>query len=330
MSDQLGLPEPAATLLRKTHAILDEHVTPHTPGGEGWKLGGGTVLAARWEHRDSFDLDIQIHPETERAHLERKANPELWRKMYAAGATRIDMEATPTIIFGEGGRIEFVEARPIPRKGHRVERLPSGTAVLLASSQILAGKLIHRGTDAPVRDLYDLAVARTADLKATAIAVNALRAFDARTAASSWARREKAYRNEAQTELHGVPPQYAAIAENPALHARQTLLAARYTGISIAVGRSGIVVRVRNREFERQLVYKTREEARHGFEEAGVNAAIRARGLSPGRILNESNNALDAGREATILALSDQPGEGPGGTRARGPKQEKGQSGPAR
>ena len=307
MSDQLHLPEPAAALLVKTHAILDEHVTPHTPGGEGWKLGGGTVLAARWQHRESFDLDIQIHPETERAHLERKANPELWRKMYAAGATRIDLEATPTIVFGERGRIEFVEARPIPREGHRLERLPSGSAVLLASSQILAGKLVHRGTDAPVRDLYDLAVARTADPEAMAIAVNALTAFDARAADSSWARREAAYRNEGQTELHGVPPQYAPIAENPALHARETLRAARYAAMSVEVARSGIVVRVRSREFERQLVYTTRDEARHGFEEAGVNAAIRARGLSPGRIRNETNNALDAGREETILALSDQP-----------------------
>ena len=319
MSCRLHLPEPAAALLVKTHAILDQHVTPHTPGGEGWKLGGGTVLAARWQHRDSFDLDIQIHPETDRAHLERKANPELWRKMHAAGATHIDMEATPTIVFGERGRIEFVEARPIPREGHRLERLPSGNAVLLASSQVLTGKLVHRGTNAPVRDLYDLAVARSADPNATAIAVNALTAYEARMAAGSWARRETAYRNEAQTELRGVPPEYAPIAENPALHARETLQAARYAAISVEVGRNAIVVRVRNREFEQQLVYKTRDEARQGFEEAGVNAAIRARGLSPGRIRNESNNALGAGREATILSLSDQPGGGTGGTRARGP-----------
>lgn len=32
------------------------------------------------------------------------------------------MEATPTIVFGGRGRIEFVEAQPIPREGHRLER----------------------------------------------------------------------------------------------------------------------------------------------------------------------------------------------------------------
>ena len=330
MSHQLHLPEPAATLLVKTHAILDEHVTPHTPGGEGWKLGGGTVLAARWQHRDSFDLDIQIHPETERAHLERKANPELWRKMHAAGATRIDMETTPTIIFGERGRMEFIEARPIPREGHRLEELPSGTAMLLASSQILTGKLVHRGTHAPVRDLYDLAVARTTDPEAAAIAVNALTTYEVRQAASSWTRRETAYRNEARSELHNVPSEYAPIADNPALHARETLRAARYIAVSVEVNRSGIVVRARNREFEQQVVYKTRNEARYGFEKAGINTAIRARGLHPGRIRNETNNALDAGRNATILALNDPPEGDTDETRTRGPQRERGRTGPAR
>ena len=98
---------------------FDAQQQAHTPGGEGWKLGGGTVLAARWHHRKSFDLDIQIHPETERAHLELKRNPDLWRKMYAAGATRIDMKATPTIFFGKERRIKFIDATPIPLGGHR-------------------------------------------------------------------------------------------------------------------------------------------------------------------------------------------------------------------
>ena len=317
MTERLQLPESAADLLKRTHAILDEHVTPHTPGGEGWKLGGGTVLAARWQHRDSFDLDIQIHPETERANLERKTNPELWRKMYAAGATHINMEATPRIIFGTSGRIEFVEARPIPREGHRLEELPSGSAVLLASSQILTGKLIHRGSDAPVRDLYDLAVGQTTEARATAIAVNALTAYEARTAATRWNQREAAYRKEALNELTGVPAEYAQIAKNPARHAQETLKTARYTAMSVEVGASGIVVWLRSRRVERQLVYKTRNDARQGFEEAGINAAIRGRGLNPGRIRNQANNALDAGRETTIMALSDQDGSDGGLTQGR-------------
>ena len=36
-----------------------------------------------------------------------------------------------------------------------------------------------------------------------------------------------------------------------------------------------------------------------GFEASGLNAALRAQGLDPSRIRNETNNALDAGREKT-------------------------------
>ena len=71
-------------------------------------------------------------------------------------------------------------------------------------------------------------------------------------------------------------------------------------------------------------------EARQGFEESGLNAAIRARGRSPGRIRNEANNTLDIGREAPILALSDEPAGGSDGTQRRGPQRERRQAGPGR
>ena len=327
-TEPLRLPTPAATLLERTHAILDAHVTPHTPGGEGWKLGGGTVLAAHWHHRTSFDLDLQIHPETERAHLEQKRNPELWRKMYAAGATRIEIEATPTIFFGNEGRIEFVEARPIPRHGHKTEQLPSGRAVVLAPSQILTGKLIHRALSAPVRDLYDLGVARTADPKATAIAVNTLTGRQVQAAAAHWKRHEVTYQKDARTELEGVAPEYTHIAENPALHARETLQKARYVAIHVEVGSSGIVVRLQNAELGQQLVYEDGEQARYGFEAAGVNAAIRAAGFNPGRIRNECNNALDAGRAKTILTAGEAPSGG-SGNQGRNPDRNR-EGGPTR
>ena len=40
-------------------------------------------------------------------------------------------------------------------------------------------------------------------------------------------------------------------------------------------------------------------EARQGFEESGLNAAIRSRGRSPGRIRNEANNTLRRPRART-------------------------------
>ena len=89
-------------------------------------------------------------------------------------------------------------------------------------------------------------------------------------------------------------------------------------------------MRFRNREFGKQLVYKSRDEARSGFEASGLNAALRAQGLDPSRIRNETNNALDAGREKTILVLGDSGEQGSPGARARGPQHTRGPTGPVR
>ena len=66
---RLTFPEPAADLLARCHEILDRHVTPHAPGGAGWAIGGGSALAARWQHRWSKDLDIIVGSGTEFARL---------------------------------------------------------------------------------------------------------------------------------------------------------------------------------------------------------------------------------------------------------------------
>ena len=80
----------------------------------------------------------------------------------------------------------------------------------------------------------------------------------------------------------------------------------RYVSMCVEVGTSGIVVRLRNAELEQQRVYEDRQQASHGFEEAGINATIRAAGFSLGRLRNEANNALDTGRRTTIISLGEQ------------------------
>ena len=83
------LPEPARTLLGRTRAILDAYVTPRTPDRSGWRIGGGTILAARWRHRESHDVDLLVHPRTETRLLNPQAAPELHRRLAAAGARKI-------------------------------------------------------------------------------------------------------------------------------------------------------------------------------------------------------------------------------------------------
>ena len=69
-AESLTLPEPARTIFSRTRAILDAYITPHTPDRSGWKIGGGTILAARWRHRESQDIDLLVHPRTETRFLQ--------------------------------------------------------------------------------------------------------------------------------------------------------------------------------------------------------------------------------------------------------------------
>ncbi len=299
---RLELPAPAADLLRRTRAILDAHLTPHTPGGEGWRLGGGSVLAARWKHRESDGLDVQVHARTERAYLGRERNPALWRKLYAAGATHIDFEAAPAIEFGREGRIELLEVRPIPRLGHERTLVDDAEVTVLAPAQILTGKLVRRGLSPPVRDLYDLAVAQRVDPGAAAVAVNALSAYTAAAAATWWTVAEAGYRREGQREIRGVPEAYRSLSGNPGRAAREALREARYRALEIAVSVDRAVVRLDSRKLALRLVYGTPDAARAGFEKSGVNLALQGLGVSNGRVRKEVDDAFERGENRSIHA----------------------------
>ena len=59
----MELPEPASTLWKRHREAVEQLAT-----GPGEKnrvlLGGGTILAARWQHRRSTDIDVLL-PERE-------------------------------------------------------------------------------------------------------------------------------------------------------------------------------------------------------------------------------------------------------------------------
>ena len=55
----MKLPEPARTLWTRHREAIERIAT--TPGAESQiMLGGGTLLAARWKHRESTDIDVLL------------------------------------------------------------------------------------------------------------------------------------------------------------------------------------------------------------------------------------------------------------------------------
>ena len=304
---QLTFPEPAADLLARSHEILDRHLTPHTPSESGWAIGGGSALAARWKHRWSKDLDIIVGIETEFARLTEAENPCLWREMRAAGATTIESEGTLRFKFGER-QIEILGDELTPGTGQERIELACGDAVvratMLSTAQILYSKLHHRGFGAPVRDLYDMAVAYQRARDALATAVNAQPERLVRTAAWTWDAQNDDYRKDAKAELRDVPAEYKHIQENPGTHAATAVTESRYRFMTIEVAPPAIVAWYGSEKFERQAVYTTSAEALERFEADGLNAALKARGWNPRRILEEATAALEDGQALTITPIA--------------------------
>jgi len=126
-------------------------------------LGGGTVLAARWGHRTSLDVDLFCEPASyarltpaERAAIERAI-----RKIPGCAQEQTWCEdiATYTEISG-------IESTVLPRvtvlKSTPATTLNGTDLQLQSSAQILYGKIawrMYEGGEIAVRDAYDLACA---------------------------------------------------------------------------------------------------------------------------------------------------------------------------
>ena len=132
-------------------------------------VGGGSVLAARWFHRHSTDIDMFVSPEA-MARLLGEQN-----LMYAAvaahlkGVTRtVSLDAFSGFLAGDlDGTTFSLAASEFVRDDRPSSETVAGTHFHAATNEeVVAGKIrgrLHRRGDkpveAPVRDLYDIAVA---------------------------------------------------------------------------------------------------------------------------------------------------------------------------
>lgn len=130
-------------------------------------LGGGTVLAARWQHRQSFDIDLFMDPavfETAIFHklteFEDRLAKHPFGQISSVGSTGCTIIGTPE------GRVDIVGSRPTTGCSWSAERVAGSPVHAETTAEILAKKLhrrmLEQGRVVP-RDLYDIAVARQVD-----------------------------------------------------------------------------------------------------------------------------------------------------------------------
>ncbi len=199
----MTLPEPARTLWKRHHKAIDRIAA--APGGESrTMLGGGSILAARWRHRESTDIDILLPDRDNIADAGEGGPLDL---AAATGGRHEGSTRERLIVILENGKLDVAAIQP------QLPGLESQTAVEGRSEQVLDNAQILRGesyrTDRGVtRDAFDMAVAADEDPRALEVAVNSLDEARTQIICHNLLTMNDDMVKDAKTTLRGVPPKY--------------------------------------------------------------------------------------------------------------------------
>ncbi len=154
----LALPAGSQRIFDEVVPLILEFVPP-----ERLLLGGGTALAARWQHRDSFDIDLFTAPSTYTEAIYDQSSRFEARLEELPGSRILTLGLEGCTVYCEHGRVEIVASSPQTRHGRSQDSTCDPMIALETNVEILAKKLHRRmlshGRIVP-RDLYDMAVAR--------------------------------------------------------------------------------------------------------------------------------------------------------------------------
>jgi len=166
--------EPWTGLLETAALILDE-LPPSFR--DGLSVGGGSMLAGLLKHRISHDLDF-FHRDPQAIGF---LTPRLNHRMEALGLPYTEQSNFLKFVKGTQ-EIDLIIALPVTEQGTS-GTLPVGRGILVARetpTEIMAKKILYRGSQTIARDLYDLAALeslapRSLDALATRVGRKALR-----------------------------------------------------------------------------------------------------------------------------------------------------------
>ena len=231
-TERIRLEGPASTAWRTIAPVLTRHVGTPTDDHCPWLLSGGTLLAARWAwHRESNDIDVVAASD---------AALSLWPMADTGGRLQhLDAEfrssgwildPTRTTAWQRGydhpdtnQALDLFASAPRPPMEPVKTLVDAARAYTATTTQVLHGKLQGRGHRAPVRDLYDIAVAGRTDPHALRRALRHIHATTFMRNLALQLQRTDQYRREAESFL--VNPTDVQVAADPAPAAAHRMIA---------------------------------------------------------------------------------------------------------
>lgn len=239
----MKLPEPVRELWLNTRDVLHEQIERYIDDFQGWKMHGGTVLAARWGHRDSTDIDLKVDEKAGLALLNPRRNPGFDAAMRTLGAVRAPNHGPRKItIHFPNGRIDLGQGRlPVPY-GHVNETIDGKETTVFSNTQILAGKILGRSMRSPTRDVFDIAVAKRLDRASLEAATNMIISFTHASTRETIRLARRTHMRNAQRALRNVPERFRREKRDPATHAVDALESCRYVNLDIEVAHGSLAI----------------------------------------------------------------------------------------
>ena len=265
------------------------------------RLGGGTTLAARWRHRDSFDIDLTVSRGASLYSLgtdfERTMERLGGRAEYHVGRWKID--------FGIG-QVDLAQLEPCPARGQGTAVVDGEPFTVLSTAQILHGKL-ERATRSPVRDVFDVIKASRFNARALSIALNCKSRLETETICLAWERSSAAFERAADEELAGVPE---AMRENPATLGQRGAAAlqdALYHRVRVWTEEQFTLVETETKGGLALRIRMTPDEIDRGFAVNGFDEHFRHNVMDGNRLREAARRAVTAPRRGQLRWQTGQP-----------------------
>lgn len=245
---RLTLPEPADALWKTAARSLDR-LLERLPGPKpAYRIGGGTILATRWKHRGSTDIDLSV-PDGSGLKVVKGAHRTVTEKeMAAVGAERISLTDRHFVFEFRRGIVEITESDPRPSKGTARTECGGWTVDALSTTQILRGKLERSlKHEPPARDLFDIVAARRSDPASLEGAINMLTAEERRIVEKRWENSEYRVDLEARYAIRDIDPDIRRCTRNLCGRAVEAMNDSVYTDVRIEKDERGFRITTETR-----------------------------------------------------------------------------------
>lgn len=302
----MKLPETAAETWRThraaLHRVADDEAEPSR-----LLLGGGTILSARWRHRESVDIDVLLAGRRNAYALRPGGRLDL---AVAVGGETVQVKEHRITVRTPEGVLDVTTSEPELEGCETAIDVEGRNETVLSTAQILRGKM-NRISMALPRDAFDVITAARAEPEALEIAFNSLSAQQRTIVEEHLENANEAIAAGAAEALAGVPDHYRTPPETMGRDAARALRKHEYERVQIHRTRDGITVLTFPRHgTPRALTHGP--DARRALMTSGIaeyldaNSTVSSyeaeKALNALAARNETGSVLDTGDADTVAA----------------------------